>query len=451
MVLEFDTKGNEKQKLCAQKWIDNVTEEISYGGAKGGAKSFTGVSLVFGDALIYPKTRYFIARKKLNDLRKHTIPSIHEVFEKWGLSSDMYKFDGKDSIFKLYNQSEVLLIDAKYLPSDPEYHRFGSMQMTRGWIEEGGEFERASYENLKISIGRWKNDDYDLYKKLLITSNPSKNFLYKDFYLPNKNGTLPDWKCMIQALPYDNKMLTKGYLENLERTLKGNAKKRLLGGEWEYDDDPTALCDYERILELFSNDHVQRTGKKYITADIARFGSDLAIIGVWDDWDLFEVYILEISKTTEIQHLINTLRVKHQIPKSQCIADEDGVGGGVVDNCGIKGFVNNSKALKEKVQTFGEKVEIPNYQNLQTQCLYRLADRINKGKIYISASLQDKHKDMIVEDLENIKSDNTDLSKLKVIKKEQIKDIIGRSPDFRDMLLMREWFELEQEPEIIIF
>ncbi len=35
MVLEFDTKDNEKQKLCAQKWIDNITEEISYGGAKG--------------------------------------------------------------------------------------------------------------------------------------------------------------------------------------------------------------------------------------------------------------------------------------------------------------------------------------------------------------------------------------------------------------------------------
>ncbi len=132
---------------------------------------------------------------------------------------------------------------------------------------------------------------------------------------------------------------------------------------------------------------------------------------------------MEISKTTEIQHLINTLRIKHQIPKSQCIADEDGVGGGVVDNCGINGFVNNSKALKEKPQTFGEKIEVPNYQNLQTQCLYRLADRINKSKIYISASLQDKYKDMIVEDLENIKSDNTDLSKLKVIKKSRLKTL----------------------------
>ncbi|MDV3461805.1 terminase [Elizabethkingia anophelis] len=452
MVLEFDTRGNEKQKLCASKWCDHVTEEISYGGAKGGAKSYTGVSLVFGDALMYPKTRYFIARKKLNDLRKHTIPSIHEVLESWGISSEMYKFNGQDSLFKLYNQSEVLLLDAKYLPSDPEYHRFGSMQMTRGWIEEGGEFERASYQNLKISIGRWKNDVYNLYKKLLITSNPSKNFLYKDFYLPNKNGTLEEWKCMIQALPYDNKMLTKGYLENLERTLTGNAKKRLLGGDWEYDDDPTALCDYEKILEIFKNDHLQKYNKRYITADIARYGSDKAVIGVWDGWVLIEVYTLDISKTTEIQALINTLRIKHQIPKSQCIADDDGVGGGVVDNCDIMGFVNNSVALKEKdVAETTDKLEKPNYKNLQTQCLYRLAKRINNNGIYIESDLQDSQKDDIVEELESIKSDNEDISKLKVISKEAVKDIIGRSPDYRDMLLMREWFELEPKQEVFFF
>ncbi len=100
----------------------------------------------------------------------------------------MYKFDGKDSIFKLYNQSEVLLIDAKYLPSDPEYHRFGSMQMTRGWIEEGGEFERASYENLKISIGRWKNDDYDLYKNYLSPLIHLKTFYTKTFTFQIKMG-----------------------------------------------------------------------------------------------------------------------------------------------------------------------------------------------------------------------------------------------------------------------
>lgn len=434
MILTFDTKGNEKQKECAAAWINPQYEEILYGGAKGGAKSYTGSSLIFGDALIYPNTHYFIARKKLNDLRRFTIPSIHEVLEGWKVSSDMYKYNGQDSVFELYNQSKVFLIDAKYIPSDPQYHRFGSMQMTRGWIEEGGEFEFDSYSNLKISIGRWKNDVYNLKGKLLITANPSKNFLYKNFYFPSKNGTLEDWRTFIQALIHDNKMLPNEYIENLEKTLKGAERQRLLFGEWEYDDDPTALCDYEKIIEIFKNDHLLR-GKKYLTADIARFGSDKAVIGVWDGWNLIEIYILEKSKTTEIQTLINTIRQRHQIPVSQCIADEDGVGGGVVDNTGIEGFVNNSRPIAEDGI-------IPNYDNLQAQCIYKLADKINTNGINISAELSEKQKDEIIEELEWMKSDNNG-GKLGILNKQEVKNKIGRSPDYRDMLMMRVKFDLK--------
>lgn len=435
MNLTFDTRGNGKQKECAAAWIDNDTEEILYGGAKGGAKSYTGCSLIFGDAFIYPKTHYFIARKKLNDLTRFTIPSIFEVFENWNIGTDMYSYNGSDNVFTLYNDSKVFLIDAKYLPRDPYFHRFGSMQMTRGWIEEGSEFEYDSYSNLKITIGRWKNDIYDLKSKLLITANPSKNFLYKMFYLPNKNGTLEDWRKMIQALPYENKMLPAGYLDNLERTLKGAEKLRLLKGLWEYDDDPSTLCDYEKILALFTNDHIIKSDDKYITADIARFGSDLAIIGVWFGWELKEIYLFETSKTTEIQTLINHLQKKHQIPKENCVADEDGVGGGVVDNTGIEGFVNNSKP-------FEENGELPNYRNLQTQCLYKLAEKINANEIYISAEIIEKYKEWIVEELEQLKSDNKDGQKLSIVNKAEVKAVIGRSPDFRDMLLMRMFFEL---------
>jgi hypothetical protein len=206
MKLVFDTKGNEKQKECARAWLDNDIVDVTYGGSKGSAKSFTGCSLIFGDAFIYPETHYFIARKKLNDLRKFTIPSIHEVFSIWGISDNLYKYNGQDNYFELYNKSKVFLLDAKYLPSDPLYYRFGSMQMTRGWIEEAGEFDEEAKNNLMASIGRWKNDEYGLTPKLLQTCNPSKNYLYKKYYKKFKDGTLEPYKKFIQALPTDNKI-----------------------------------------------------------------------------------------------------------------------------------------------------------------------------------------------------------------------------------------------------
>ena len=59
MILPFKTHGNDKQKDCAKAWVDDSITDIYYGGAKGGAKSFTGVNLIFGDALAYPDKQGF--------------------------------------------------------------------------------------------------------------------------------------------------------------------------------------------------------------------------------------------------------------------------------------------------------------------------------------------------------------------------------------------------------
>ena len=60
-TLIFDTRGNEKQKEVCRYWSDEVTTDILYGGSKGSGKSYLGCSLIFGDALTYPNTFYFIA------------------------------------------------------------------------------------------------------------------------------------------------------------------------------------------------------------------------------------------------------------------------------------------------------------------------------------------------------------------------------------------------------
>ena len=136
---------NPKQIEAAKAWIDDSKEEILYGGAKGGGKSFLGASLIFGDALTYPETQYFIARKELNDLRKYTQPTIQQVFQKWGVNIDDYaKFNGQDNYYKLYNGSKDFLISCDEMPGDPLFERFGSMQMTRGWIEEAGEVKESA-------------------------------------------------------------------------------------------------------------------------------------------------------------------------------------------------------------------------------------------------------------------------------------------------------------------
>lgn len=435
MLLTFKTHGNDKQKEVCRHWIDKSITEIDYGGSKGSGKSYLGCSLIFGDALTYPGTHYFIARKKLNDLRKHTIPSIHEVFNHWKLGPEYYKLNAQDNYFTLYNGSIVYLLQAKYEPSDPLYMRFGSMQMTRGWIEEAGEFEVAAKNNLSASIGRWKNDVYNIPGKLLMTCNPSKNFLYREFYKKNKDGTLEPWKKFVQALPEDNKKLPAEYLEHLRRTLSVSEKERLLFGNWEYDDDPAALLEYDTIVNIFTNEFVKGTGRKYITADVARFGKDKSVIRVWDGLKVILRVEMEKKKITEVAAEIRKLATSLGVPMSNVMIDEDGIGGGVVDLLpGCKGFIANSSPVNMKP---GE-----NYATLKDQCGFKLQELISQiWEPNCDPVVQEK----ITEELEQLKQKDMDTEgKRRLVPKDVIKEFLGRSPDDLDTYIMRMYFELKK-------
>ena len=442
MKLIFDTNGNDKQKEVCRHWINPDVFDIVYGGSKGSGKSYLGCSLIFGDALMYPGTHYFIARKKLNDLRKFTIPSIYEVFKHWGLTEHYYKFNAQDNVFTLYNGSKVFLLEAKYLPGDPLYMRFGSMQMTRGWIEEAGEFEVAAKNNLAASIGRWMNDVYKLAGKLLQTCNPAKNYLYRDYYKKHRDGSLEAWKRFVQALPTDNKRLPVGYLETLRHTLSKNEKLRLLEGNWEYDDDPATLIEYDAICNLFTNQFVKGTGKRYISADVARFGSDTTTIRVWDGWRVIVRTELKKKKTTEVADTIKKLCLEYQVPRSNVVIDEDGIGGGVVDLLpGCAGFLANSSPVNLKP---GER-----YKNLKSQCAFKLAEIINSNGAYENASADVQ--DLITQDLEQIKQLSVDDQQPKgIVEKKVVKELLGRSPDDGDTYIMRAYFEVAKPKGISI-
>jgi len=451
MKLQFDTHGNDKQKECARAWIDPEVTDIVYGGAKGGAKSWTGASLIFGDAFIYPETMYFIARKKLNDLRKFTIPTINEIFQQWGVNDRYYSFNGQDSVYKLYNGSKVFLIDAAPQPSDYLYMRFGSMTMTRGWIEEAGEFEEAAKNNLAASIGRWKNDVYKLPPKLLQTCNPAKNYLYREYYRKYKDGKLESWKRFIQAFPQDNKMLPAGYTENLLRTLSKNEIERLIKGNWEYDDDPSALMDYVKICDIFTNTHIP-SGRKCITADIARFGSDRIVLIEWDGWRA-KVRVFRKQGLDVTAQELEAIRMRLQCGKSDILVDEDGIGGGIVDFYKCRGFVNNSSALPSPEGRRDDKGNLikENFDNLKSQCYFRLAKRVNENGIFVDCD-DPEIRQLIIEELEVIKQKNMDSDmKRGVIPKEDMKELIGRSPDFADTLMMRELFELTPKMSWVAF
>ncbi len=435
-----DTKHH-KQEEALSILTDIETREFLYGGAAGGSKSWTGAVWLLFMCLIYPESKWFIGREELKRIRSSTLITFQKVCKAYSIPASEWKYNGQDNFIQFKNGSRIDMLDLQNKPSDPLYERFGSLEYTGGWIEEGGEINFGAFDVLNTRIGRHLNKEFGLPPKMFVTCNPKKNWMYSHFYKPFKEGILKPIQKFLQAFVQENPFIDPLYIEQLQNTKDKAKKERLLKGNWDYDDNPYKLCIYDKILDLWRNDHLTFERKKYITADVARFGSDKAVIGVWEDWNLIEVQEFEISKTTEIQACIKALQQKHSIPKDQCIADADGVGGGVVDNLDIIGFNNNGRSYDEDL---GDKKDTPKYKNVQTQLLVYLAEKIiNKNKMYISAELSEAQKEAIKEELDTIEQ-NPDYDVITLTNKAEIKDNLGRSPDYRDMILMRGHFDFNQ-------
>ena len=420
-----------KQEHAVYFLKDSITKEIIYGGAAGGGKSALGCLWLIEMCQNYAGSRWLMGRSKLKTLKETTLATFFELSSKLKIT-DQFNFNQQSGVIYWTNGSEILLKDLFLYPSDPEFDSLGSLEICGAFIDEVSQVTFKAWQIVQ-SRCRYKLKEFGIIPKILGTCNPTKKWVYKEFFKPWRDELLPEKRAFIQALPTDNPHLPQAYLDSL-LALDSTSQQRLYYGNWEYDDDPAKLINYEAILDLWNNSHVI-SGTKYITADIARFGSDKGVIGVWDGFRLIDIVTLDHSSVTDTAKRIKELQGKYAVMNSNTICDEDGVGGGVVDILGCKGFVNGSTALKEEFK----KVE---YANLKTQCYYHLAERVNIGEIYLSKPFADIS-EKLIEELEQVKRDKIDGDgKLYLMPKDKVKEILGRSPDYSDMLMMRMWFEI---------
>jgi phage terminase large subunit len=437
-----------KQTQALDYLEDEITEELLFGGAAGGAKSALGCYWQLKRRYKYPGSRGFIGRAVFKILKDTTLKTFFEVAGMQGLKRGRnYDLTGSwdkenPNCIMFDNGSLIFLRDLALYPNDPDFDDLGSLEISDAFIDECGQVVTKAKDTLKTRI-RYGLDRWGLIPKALYATNPVKTWPYIEFYRPFRDGSLRADRKFIQSLVTDNPYAPKAYIESLNKLPEGTQKQRLRFGNWEYDDDPATLILYEKILDCFTNNFEELRGQKYLTIDVARFGSDTDKFGVWEG---FRVKIITKSglRVTETADFARELQKKYGIPNSNTIVDEDGVGGGVVDILRCNGFVNNSTPFPnpEKPQVDAKGTKQPeNYDNLKSQCSFRMADRTNKNGIYIEEF--DVPQQQIVEEMEQVKQKEVDSDKkLGVLSKKQVKEILGRSPDNWDCIMMREWFEL---------
>ncbi len=445
-MLQIDFKPTPKQYLAWEVLTDQTTTELGWGGGAGGGKSYLGCFWITAMCLAYPGTRWVLGRKELINLKRTTLNTLFKVFEASKLETGKhFGYNQQTNIISFTNGSQILLFDLAESPSDPLFTRLGSLELTGAFVDESNEVPFKAIDILKTRLGRQKNDIYSLKPKLLETFNPDKGHVYSRYYKPWKMQLLPLHRVFIQALATDNPYVPQDYIDQL-RTADRTTQERLLYGNFEYDDDPTVLVDHDALTDLFTN--TVDTGQKYLVADIARYGQDRTVIGLWEGLKCHRIDIWGQVGLDNTAERIKALSEEYRIPFSHVLIDEDGVGGGVVDMLkGVKGFHGGASP----VDVGGKK---QNFRNLRTQCGYVLADKINQHLVAITmANVTDQQG--LIEELEQLRGKDWDKDgKMGLIPKDQIKSLLGRSPDIGDMLMMRMWFELRpvasQGPKTIL-
>lgn len=432
---------SDKQKEAIIYLADGKHTEISFGGAAGGGKSWLGCEWLLLMCLAYPMTKWFIGRAELKRIRQSTYITFLKVCRAYNFED--YKTNFQDNYIQFNNGSRIDLLDLQRMPRDPMFERFGSIEYTGGWIEEAGEIDFGAFEVLKSRCGRHMNVEYGITRKILTTLNPKKNWCHERYWVPFKEKQMPEDRVFIQSLVTDNPFIDPAYIENLRSITDKVKKQRLLYGNFDYDDDDNSLTTYDKIIDMFSNTFVDE-GHPFISADIA-ITSDSFVLVAWLGLRIKEIRVIKNASkpvATEVDGVVQTsidytplvaqfneLSEKYKVPRSSIIYDADGIGHNMRKYLsGAIGINNGSPSIS------GE------YNHLKSELYYRLAEEVNKSNIYFDCYINDDLKKRIISEFQAIKRSSDVGEKLKIMKKSEVKEIIGHSPDITDAIAYRMMF-----------
>jgi phage terminase large subunit len=447
---------SEKQKLALDLINDNQVVDVLFGGGAGGGKSILSCIWMVLRCRDYPGIRIGLGRKELTRLKQTTVQTLlREAHPLLGVKPGEFVYSDHKGTIQYINGSVIQLVDLAYLPSDPNFDRFGSFNFTDVVIEEVGEVAKKAKDIFTSRKNRFMNDKYHIVGKSIATCNPSQNYIKTEYYKPFKNlggGEFQKWeygkveidgalqaayRAFVPSLAIDNPYIPRNYIEVL-RKLPTAERKRLLEGNWDFEDNdkmvfPSSVID-RSIVDRYE------AGEVYLSLDIADTGSDDTILShlevINDVVILVDQFPVPIDKQGDIGDQIALFGIKY--------AQQHGVDASKARNIAIDG-IGVATSTRDSFMRRGWYVQLfmagaaasnPTYKNLRQETIYEMGQKMAQGKvkIYSGCRTLDKLREQLMA------HEYTTEERTIVIKsKKLIKEAIGRSPDHAESMYIGCW------------
>lgn len=423
---EINFRPLRKQHIAWQYLMNKETEHILFGGSAGGGKTVLICYWLIIMCINFPGTRWLLGRSRLLTLKRTSLKSLMDIINLSKLNKHI-TYNQQNNIITFSNGSEIILFDLFPYPSDPDFDRLGSLELTGAAIDELSDITFKAFEVITSRI-RYKLKEYDLIPKILCASNPTRSWVYNYFVKPEMDGVQSPHIKFIPALPGDNPYLPEEYIHSLER-LDIALKNRLLYGNWDFMDEDYQLFSFDRVNQIFYNEYfVNNDNGDYITVDVADLGADRTVIAIWKGWNCVRLEKFKQLETTAVVAKIKEFMSLYRVSINNVIVDSTGVGAGVGSL--LKGCIRYMGAERP---LNGEK-----YRNMKSQLMWRFADKVDK----LEVNLNFPYDDGLVQEMLMYKKDFKN-ELLAVSTKDDVKRSLGRSPDIIDALYLRAYFDFK--------
>lgn len=419
----LEIEVSEKQQLALSVFDNPAITDAGYGGGAGGAKSFTVCMWAVKECRKYPGIRIGLGRNEISNLRKTTVRTLlDKVHPKMGVKKGDFRYSPLVDPGVYYrNGSSIVFVDLAWAPSDPDFDRLGSLELTHNIIEEAGEVMKKARDVFTSRKNRHLNAEYGIVGKTITTCNPSRNFMRPDYYDPymqlgggdmrrwpmrNDVGEpiyailpggrrIPAYRAFIKSLVSDNPFADANYVQNLNN-LPEAERKRLKDGDWDFFHDERTLFKraFFRRTALYKDDSLNYAG-----CDPSRGGDDCTFAEI-KGGTLVSLEKLPIPKeikdkgTYVAEHFIRFCDAR-KIPAKRAALDYIGIGESVSDSCirlgfPVQKFNAGSKVGVRTIDEVGYSTrsrQDPNeknqgmtmFDNIRSQNFYDLAQASNAG------------------------------------------------------------------------
>lgn len=268
--LKLEWKMSPKQKLFCETYVD----EVLFGGAAGGGKSYAQLQDTYIYAFKYTKSKQLILRRTFPELEKSLIRVALEMYPR-----DTYKYNSTKHTITFINGS---IVDFGFCDNELDVYKYQSAEYDVIRFDELTHFTESMYIYM-LSRVRGTND----YPKAVKSStNPGgightwvkARFIdagppFEAFDFKDENGEVTGQGIFLPATVFENKQLMSKDPEYIKRLMRQSEKDRqaLLYGNWDIYDGQF-FTEFKREVHVVKPFVVPRHWKRYVAMD---YGLDM--------------------------------------------------------------------------------------------------------------------------------------------------------------------------------